>query len=74
MPYIEIFKVSLSKHLELNEDQHIINTIKPITSQIQLKTPTNSIRNLLFYNGTWQKPVKDNYWINRTILTADATR
>lgn len=75
MPYLEIFKVSLSRHLELNEDQHIINTIKPIMNQQLKDTPSvNSLYSLLFYDGTWQTPVKDNYWMNKTVVTANATR
>lgn len=74
IPYVEIFKVSLSKHLELDEDQHIISMIKPIRNKEQSNVPTNPVYSLLFYDGTWQNPVKNNYWLNKITLTANATR
>lgn len=76
MPYIEIFKVSLSKHLNLDENQHIISTIKPIgsTKRTKSKAPGKPIYSLMFYDGTWQKPVQHTYWIYNDILRANATR
>lgn len=78
MPYIDIFKVSLTKHLNLDENQHIISTIKPIGSK-KTKPKASGISgkpiySLMFYDGTWQKPVKHTYWIYNDILRANATR
>ena len=41
--------------------------------KINLNTYTNSVYNH-FYNGTWQKPVSDTYWIHNDNIYAHATR
>ncbi|XP_011877025.1 PREDICTED: uncharacterized protein LOC105567081 [Vollenhovia emeryi] len=75
MPYVEIFKVSLHKHLELDEDQHIMSTIKPVNSKSKSNASSASSYSLLFYDGAWQRPMKDKYWTSEhsELQTADAT-
>ncbi|XP_011169021.1 uncharacterized protein LOC105202287 isoform X2 [Solenopsis invicta] len=85
MPYTEIFKILLPHHRNLNEDQQIINTIKPInnTNQSKKKTkanapadpvpPADSDFNLMFYDGTWQKPLQNTYWTYKNTPRANAT-
>ncbi|KYQ50705.1 hypothetical protein ALC60_10203, partial [Trachymyrmex zeteki] len=41
--------------------------------KINLNTCTGSVYNH-FYNGTWQKPVNDTYWIHNDNICAQATR
>ena len=41
--------------------------------KINLNTYTGSVYNH-FYNGTWQKPVSDIYWIHNDNIYAHATR
>ncbi|XP_071626993.1 uncharacterized protein [Temnothorax longispinosus] len=74
MPHVEIFKISLHRHLELDENQHIINTIKPVykPGKEYPDVPKNR-HSLLFYDGTWQTPVEGMYWPNKDVLTAKAT-
>lgn len=74
MPYIEIFKIPLC-NLNFNEEHHIVNMIKPICSK-KRPVPANPIYNYMFYDGTWQKPVQNTYWLhnNTTILRASATK
>jgi len=38
--------------------------------------PANPTYNYMFYDGTWQKPVQNTYWLhnNTNILRANATK
>ncbi|XP_018366345.1 PREDICTED: uncharacterized protein LOC108763338 [Trachymyrmex cornetzi] len=74
MPYIEIFKIPLC-NLDFNEEHCIVNMIKPICSK-KRPVPAKPIYNYMFYDGTWQKPVQNTYWLhnNTNILRASATK
>lgn len=74
MPYIELFKMPFCK-LNVTEKPYIINLIKPICSK-KRPVPANPIYNYMFYDGTWQKPVQNTYWLhnNTNILRASATK
>lgn len=58
---------------------HFDTTFKSLWSldlQDTYRNPTHKV-NLtcdLFYNGMWQKPKKNTYWIHKNILLANVTR
>ncbi|XP_036140978.1 uncharacterized protein LOC105832859 [Monomorium pharaonis] len=80
MPYTEIFKILLPQHLNLSEDEQIINMIQPIKTKKATKPsapedPTKLVvLQNLFYDGAWQQPVKNIYWTYNSIQRANATR
>lgn len=59
---------------------HFDTTLKSLFRFLDLQdTYTNSTHKVnltcdLFYNGMWQKPKKNTYWIHKNILLANVTR
>lgn len=66
-PYVEKYTKSLNKSLNLNQMDKYICT-KPVNRAAHKGLMYN-----LFYNGKWQTPINDTYWIHDNILLANAT-
>ncbi|KAL6266703.1 hypothetical protein P5V15_003540 [Pogonomyrmex californicus] len=76
MPHMETFRVCKSQLHHSDEDQYIISTIQPTTlkNKKPLKKSPNPFYDYMFYDGVWQKPVNDTYWIQNNVIKAQATR
>ncbi|KYN31085.1 hypothetical protein ALC56_14897 [Trachymyrmex septentrionalis] len=72
IPYIEMYKSPLC-NFNINDERCIVNMIKPICSK-KKPVPANPIYNYMFYDGTWQKPIQNTYWLHNNILRANATK
>lgn len=68
LPYKNIYLKSLPEFFNLQEKNKQICT-DPINP-----TMHEGIIIDLFYDGIWQTPMKDTYWIHDNILLANATR
>lgn len=66
LPYTKIFDDSLHKLYKSDLDDCIKN-------QSVQKSTLSEVYNL-FYDGTWQRPVKGTYWIHNGSQWANATR
>lgn len=68
LPYTNIYLKSLFESFNLQvENKHIrTDPINPTMHEDLIFD--------LFYDGMWQKPMKNTYWIHDNILLANATR
>ncbi|XP_025264730.1 uncharacterized protein LOC112638041 [Camponotus floridanus] len=67
LPYIDKYVKSLDKSLNLHQvDKYMC--VNPID-----RTAHEGLIYDLFYNGKWQTPTNDTYWIHNEILLANAT-
>ncbi|KYN21247.1 hypothetical protein ALC57_06345, partial [Trachymyrmex cornetzi] len=72
LPFQKIMFRCFRSFLYHNNDNNELVQLED-EDQINLNTYTGSIYNH-FYNGTWQKPVSDTYWIHNDNIYAHATR
>lgn len=67
LPYIDKYVKSLDESLNLHQvDKYMC--VNPIDRTAHLGLIYD-----LFYNGKWQTPTNDTYWIYNEILLANAT-
>jgi len=67
LPYIDKYVKSLDESLNLHQMDKYMH-VNPIN-----RTAHTGLIYDLFYNGKWQTPTNDTYWIHNEILLANAT-
>lgn len=65
LPYTNIYLKPLSDSFNLQVENKHTNPIDPIIHKGLIFD--------LFYDGKWQKPMKNAYWLHNDILLANAT-
>jgi len=70
LPYIKIFSETLNTLLYEKLQNCDVNNYAIKSETLKAETPTYN----LFYNGKWQQPVENTYWMYNEALWAHATR